>query len=183
MPFPANWLEELVVEWLDFEGFTTSTGVAISVGRGGRWSPDVVGAKMTEARLSIRHYEATMWLIQGPEDVKKKFKEKFSKEIENAVRDYFKPVFGDAVVRRAVYEKCVITCQASKNVRYALAEAVPGIQIHMFKDFITTVVNTIRDKKPKPTTMLPSDKWLLHMIDQFSRDRLLNLPGTNAQSG
>jgi hypothetical protein len=24
MPFPANWLEELIVEWLDLEGFAST---------------------------------------------------------------------------------------------------------------------------------------------------------------
>jgi hypothetical protein len=49
MPFPANWLEELVIEWLDLEGFAISTAVSVNAGPGGRWVPDVVGAKLNGA--------------------------------------------------------------------------------------------------------------------------------------
>ena len=67
MPFPSNWLEELVVEWLELEGFTISTSLFVSAEKGGRFAPDVVGARidLPSRQLVIRHCEATTWLFRG----------------------------------------------------------------------------------------------------------------------
>ena len=90
MPFPANWLEELLVEWLELAGFASTTGIIVPAGPGGRWVPDVVGAKLDEGgRLLIRHCETAMYLIQNPESVAKKYEEKFNDPVKNAVRAYF----------------------------------------------------------------------------------------------
>ena len=52
MPFPANWLEELVVEWLDLDGFAASTSIDVPAPPGGRLGPDVVGAKLDRRTTS-----------------------------------------------------------------------------------------------------------------------------------
>src|SRR5262245_50099656 len=98
MPFPANWLEELLVEWLELAGFASTTGIIVPAGPGGRWVPDVVGAKLVEGgRLLIRHCETAMQLIENPKDVAKKYKEKFDDPVQNAVRAYFARIFGKNV--------------------------------------------------------------------------------------
>jgi hypothetical protein len=178
MPFPANWLEELVVEWLDLLGFTTSTGVFISTSAGGRWAPDVVGAKLDAGRLTIRHVEATMWIADGAESAGNRFRKKFSEPVQNEVRRYFRRVFDMHLVQQAEYQKWVVTCgKPSAAVQVALKGAVPDIQIYGFKDFVAMVLLTINESKRTPSAMLPSDKWLLHMIDQFRRDQLLSVSG------
>ena len=116
MPFPANWLEELIVEWLDLEEFASTTKIKVPAGRGGAWSPDVTGAKLVQGRLLIRHCEAAMYLIQGPERQAQKYKEKYSKNIENAVRKYFSSIFGTSAAQEAKYEKWVICCYVSRPV-------------------------------------------------------------------
>lgn len=177
MPFPANWLEELVVEWLELLGFTISTSVSIPARPGGKWAPDVVGARLNkEGGLLIRHCEATMWLIQGPEKVKKKFTDKFSAKVETAVRRHFTPIFGSQAAEQAKYEKWVIVCGASLHVKQALSEAAPGVNIRMFECFVAReVLGGINDwrKCRKPSSALPSDKWLLCQIDQLRHSGLI----------
>jgi hypothetical protein len=68
MPFPANWLEELIVECLDLEGFASTTKIKVPAGPGGAWAPDVTGAKLVEGQLVIRHCEGAMYLIGNPEE-------------------------------------------------------------------------------------------------------------------
>ena len=53
MPFPANWLEELVIEWLDLAKFAISTSIILPAGPGGPWSRAVAGTKMDAGRLVI----------------------------------------------------------------------------------------------------------------------------------
>jgi hypothetical protein len=187
MPFHANWLEELVAEWLDLAGFATATGIFVPAGPGGRWSPDVVGAKLGDrGRLLIRHCEATMGLAQGAQQVKKKFEEKFQAKVQDAVRGYFACVFGrDAVfgsdaAEAAKYEKWVITSwPVSQAVRTALTEAVEGIEIHELKDFVLKeVLGSIEQfqEHHKKTTQLPGDRWLLGLIHHFKRCGLIVTP-------
>jgi hypothetical protein len=171
MPFPANWLEELVVEWLDLDGFAISTAVVVPAGPGGRWVPDVVGGKLEDGRLLIRHCEATMWLAQGRVKAVSSFDRKFSELVEIKVREYFSHIFGEAAKdkERTEYQRWLITCADNVSVRRALEAR--GIQVHILKRFLfETVLPTIeRWKLGKPSATLPSDKWLLHLIDVFNR--------------
>jgi hypothetical protein len=170
MPFPANWLEELVVEWLDLDGFAISTSVHVPAERGGRWVPDVVGAKLEDGRLLIRHCEATMWLAQGPGDTVTRFAGKFSEPVETRVRKHFSQIFGEAADDKELtkYQKWLIICRDNVSVRRNLEAQIPGIQVHILKRFLfETVLPTITRWKRGPYATLPSDKWLLHMIDVF----------------
>ena len=174
MPFPANWLEELVIEWLDLEGFVISTSVSVPAKAGGRLSPDVVGAKLdANGCLLIRHCEAAMYLVDNPEKVAERYSKKFSQDIEKTVRDHFAKIFGPCISKQAKYEKWVIGIDMSKNVQNALKEKekIPGIQIHRLEDFIRKHVLPAIGKWQAPpnknTTAIPADKWLLHMTDSF----------------
>jgi len=189
MPFPANWLEELVAEWLELEGFTISTSVFVPAARGGRWSPDVVGAKLgTDGRLLIRHCEATMWLTHGPKNVTERFTKKFSKLIEDAVRTHFALIFGPdfATREKAHYEKWVVTCnRPSDEVIEALHVAGADQHLKLEGFVLTKVLPAIKQWKHRPTGKtktreLPADKWLLELIDHFEHWGLVrpadNLP-------
>ena len=178
MPVPANWLEELVIEWLDLEGFVTSTNISVPAKPGGKFAPDAVGAKRGEkGNLVIRHCEAAMFLIDAPDTVAERYARKFS-ETESEVRSHFENVFGVGQSDRDVYEKWVITFQASENVQKALREVEPGVKIYFLKDFIRNeVLETIRkwkSRQPHPKTAgLPTDKCLLDVINRFEHFGLL----------
>lgn len=122
-----------------------------------------------------------MWLIQGPKQVAKKFKDKFSEKVEKAVREHFAPIFSPNLAEQAGYERWVVTCGASARVKEALREAVPGVDVYMFDGFVEQVLQSIRKWKRKPTSALPSDKWLLCQIDQLNHSRLLIAPQRDRQ--
>lgn len=164
MPFPANWLEELVAEWLDLEGFVISTAIGVPAGRGGRFAPDVVGAKLNENGLVIRHCEAAMHLTQ-PEKEAARYAGKFSAGVRKAVEDHFHQIFG-SIPNDVTYEKWIITFRPSDRIRKKLEDQ--GIRMITLRDFVSLeVLPAIKNWKRTETTQLPFDKWLLHMIDWF----------------
>lgn len=185
MPFPANWLEELVIEWLDLEGFVISTSVIVPVKQGGRFMPDVVGARVDRngQRLLIRHCEAAMVLSKGQVE---RYANHFNLEIERAVRGRFDNIFGERMSKQAKYEKWLITFRPGADVRDALEKSVQEIRIVALSDFISTEVRPAikrwREKSPNTeTTQVPGDKWLLHLIDRFEHFGLL--AGTHETPG
>lgn len=181
MPFPANWLEELVVEWLDLDGFAISTSIDVPAGAGGRRAPDVVGAKfdMNGSRLLIRQCETAMHLTR-PEQVATSYSGKFSSNIEERVRGHFAKIFGDRVPEQVIYEKWVITFRPSAPVQAALRSCIPGIQIWILSDFVLNevlpAIKRYREPPHTKTTQLPADKWLLHLIDWFKNCDLISNP-------
>ena len=167
MPFPANWLEELVAEWLDLDGFVISTAIGVPARAGGKFAPDVVGAKLDNGVLRIRHCEAAMHLIQGLGRDAARYAAKFSVLIQEAVQDHFREIFGDSVTD-VKYEKWVITFRPSARVRREIEEL--GVRIFTLDEFFYgEVLPTIEKWKRTETSTLPADKWLLHMIDCFDR--------------
>lgn len=170
MPFPANWLEELVIEWLDHEGFAISTSVFVPANAGGRFSPDAVGAKRQEdGTLVIRHYEAAMHLIDKPEKVAERYSKKFSPKIEQAVRKRFGQIFGCEMSEKANYQKYIVCINVSENV-YSALDKIHDVKIRRLADFIREDVLPSIDAwraHHTKTTQIPADKWLLHMIDWF----------------
>ena len=178
MPIPANWLEELVIEWLDLEGFLISTSVFVPAKGGGRLAPDVVGAKRHDnGGIRIRHCEASMFLIDAPGKVAGTYVAKFSEKVEKEVRRRFDKVLDVRGTDHVEYEKLIITFYASKNVVEALTKTVPGVKILFLKDFIRDeVLKTIRGWKQPPrtkATTMPADKWILDLIDRFEKFGLL----------
>ena len=58
MPFPRNWSEELIAEWLQIDGYLVETGVVLPTNnRGGRGEADVIGVKVEGESLVIQHIE------------------------------------------------------------------------------------------------------------------------------
>ena len=178
MPIPANWLEELVIEWLDLDGFVVSTNVSVPAKPGGKFAPDAVGARVDEnGKLVIRHCEAGMFLIDAPKKVAGRYAKKFSPDIQKKVRDHFKNIFGDKRSDNAVYEKWIITLQASQKTKDELKDAIKDVKICMLNDFVLgDVLATIQRWNKQfrtESTAMPADKWLLHLLDGFRRAHLL----------
>jgi hypothetical protein len=107
-----------------------------------------------------------MWLSQSPDKAAKSFKGKFSDDVERTVRNHFRRIFGEQA-EYAEYQKWLITCADNANVRSILEASISGIKIHILKEFLFEyVLRAIENwKQGKQTMTLPSDKWLLHMID------------------
>ncbi|RLG07087.1 MAG: hypothetical protein DRN68_05920, partial [Thaumarchaeota archaeon] len=62
MPLPRNWLEELVAEWLSLQGYLVETNVRLIGSR----EADVIGVKLEDGRLMIKHVECSVQVAQKP---------------------------------------------------------------------------------------------------------------------
>ena len=57
MPFPRNWTEEMVAEYLQLEGCLVVMGHIIQIEGGGRREMDVLGFKVEGEKLTVVHIE------------------------------------------------------------------------------------------------------------------------------
>lgn len=95
MPFPQTWTEELVAEWLDLAGYLVHVNLPMRTGKvGGRRTPDVVGVKINqEGILEIIHVEVGQ-LSESKDKNIQIIKKKFSEDVCNGVKEYFKKRLG-----------------------------------------------------------------------------------------
>jgi len=183
MPVSENWLEELVVEWLELEGFLTLIGPPVRGPAGGVLPPDVVGARVgAGGRLEIRHCEAAMWFAQGPQAAAAAYQKKFSRGTRDQVWAEFSRLF--AVPGPPDYEPWIICCEVGKPVASALHGAIQALQskdpslkdlqLRSLVDFLPEVRTTITGwRKIHPQVLgLPQSKWLLTLLDYMVHYRI-----------
>src|SRR5208282_1091019 len=184
MPFPANWLEELVAEWLNLDGFLVEIQPPVQIqGKvqsqskrskgGGRAAPDIVGGRIKHSRLEIRHCETTVWFSEKAETDARRYEEKkFSPSIQNEIEKEFRRQFGLPPSETCVYDRWVIFGGASRLHRQTLRDRLPESHVYQPDDFICEcVLPTIKAWKSNHPTLsgqpptLPPDKWLICLLD------------------
>lgn len=179
MPFAKNWMEELVIEWLQIDGFLAESNLPVAVTQvGGRFEADVVGTKIYKNVMEIRHIE-TGSLASGAESVAA-VQKKFSDDIKASIEKYFKIKFGypDSTIN---YEKMYIASFSTIPVETQLASH--GIKVIRLMDFLFShVFPTIQRWKDNPPHQpknrgsyitLSEAHWLLQLLDfMHSRDGL-----------
>jgi len=181
MPFPRTWIEELVVEWLQLEGFLAQSNIPVAVTpAGGRFEADVIGARISQNTLQIRHIE-TGQLASGRYSIKS-VEKKFSESVVQSVTNHFRKRFSFSE-GNVIYEKMYIATFSTKSVVAALAEL--GITVETVPQFIQErVLPTIQAWKQNPphqpqtkgqVITLPESNWLLQMLDHLTVKGLLNI--------
>ncbi len=104
---PRNWLEELVLEWLQLKGYLSESNLPVSSpAAGGRREADVVGARVVDGVLDIVHVE-TGQLAGGQKSIES-VKLKFSSAVVESVRRYFTARFSSLDSGRIVYQQMLV---------------------------------------------------------------------------
>jgi hypothetical protein len=173
MPFTCNWHEELMAEWLDLDGFLVRLQPPVPNwnGRGGRLEPDVVGVRFCDDTLEIRHCETEMWASQGPEEESRRYKQKFSPQVQKNVETEFRKILRVPEEAKCKYEKWIVFIRIPQPVRERWNEDLLGpLFLRDFNDFVREQVfpsiRSWRDAHPDLAQGgLPKDKWLLTMLD------------------
>lgn len=179
MPFTRTWTEELVAEWLQLNGYLVEVGLpAATAQAGGRFAPDVVGAKISQNVLDIIHVEVGQ-LAYGSKSVASLAK-KFSSNVCVAVENYFKQRLGftsGTVNYRKMYVASFWTQPVMKQAKQL------GIDVKPLPDFIRQEVlpaieNWKKQPPHKPKTQgqiiaLPESCWLLQLIDYLQNYEML----------
>lgn len=181
MPFARNWLEELVIEWLQLDGFLVESNLPVAVAQaGGRLEADVVGAKIYNNVMEVRHIE-TGTLAGGDKSVKS-VQKKFSDVVKASIEMYFKNKFSFAHTK-INYEKLYVASYSTKPVETKLESH--GIKVIRLMDFIFLhvfpTVQRWKDNPPhQPRTRgsyitFPEAHWLLQMLDFVNSHGALQL--------
>lgn len=183
MSFASNWLEELVSEWLELDGFLVQVTPPVQIGRhGGRRAPDVVGARMREGGLQIRHCEAASWPAQSADELARTYLGKFSSEVQAAVAREVFGLFGLKPEQPFTYEMWVVVGGIAKKAMDSLSANLRGssVTVVTVDSFVLHCVlpSLARWRAGHPTKSgveptLPGDKWLMILLDYLSRRDLL----------
>jgi len=179
MPFPKTWIEELVVEWLQLEGFLAQSNLPVGVKRqGGRLEADVIGARINQENLQIWHIETGV-LAQAQQSIES-VQQKFSENVVNSVTNYFKQKFqfsGSNVnyLKMYVATYCPKTTAKALNQYGILIEkAVPFIRKRVFPTIDAWKKNPPHRPRGRcQTVTLPESNWLLQMLDHLAREGLI----------
>lgn len=180
MPFLKTWVEELVVEWLDLEGFLVVANLPVAVAQpGGRLEADIVGARISGNTLEIRHIEVGQLSRgqKGANDIKSK---KFSQPVRQSVTDYFTQRLSFSS-NNVNYQKFYVATFWTNPAKEVLEQS--GIIVEPLPNFICNkILPTIERWKQNPphqprtkgkTVTLPESYWLLQLIDHLNNKGML----------
>ena len=179
MPFAKTWSEELVAEWLQLNGYLVEVGLPAGVAyAGGRYVADVVGAKVSDDVLEIIHVEVGQ--LAGGQKSINSLQRKFSSNVCDAIKDYFKQKLG-FVADTINYQKMYVASFWTKPILNGAAQL--GINVRPLPNFICQeVIQTIQNWKKHPPhhprtkggiIKLPESHWLLQLIDYLQTKGLL----------
>ncbi len=185
MPFPKTWVEELLIEWLHLEGFLVEANLPVSVSEaGGRYEADVIGARIVNDTLDIRHLESGS-LLGGQTGATLLMKKKFLPAICKSVTDYFARRLSFSS-NQISYEKYYIPTYSSKPVLKALRDT--DVIVEPLPEFISKrILPTIKNWKHNPPHLpkargkyitLPDSYWMLKLVDYLDSNNLLNISET-----
>lgn len=168
-----TWSEELVAEWLRLEGYFVEESVPFGVtSAGGRLEADVVGVKIENNVLSVKHVEVGNLTGSTKEDIQK-VKNKFSR---SGINEYCKEKlkFSGNVKPEYMY---VVTYSSEKKVQ-AIREAT-NLNVKRMEEFIREDVFPAIDRwKSDPPyklksrgkiVTLPDGLWMLQLLDYLQR--------------
>jgi len=171
MPFPRTWVEELIIEWLHLDGFLVEANLPVGVpehskGGGGRFEVDVVGARINNNTLEIRHIETGVQVPETEEKIEKKFSDKICK----AVTSYFKQRFS-FTGGEPDYQKIFIpTYGGSFRILEHSNIIIKPLSEFICQDILPTIQRWKQNPPHQPRCpgkhiTLPESHWLLQLID------------------
>lgn len=173
MPFPRNWTEELVSEYLQLDGCLVETGHPVQIKGGGRKELDVLGFKVEEGELEIIHVETGV--PSSIKDLKETIEWKFDsvarREIHRIVRKFF---FG---FKNFTYSPWYISVwqkgTGKKFQKLKEDKKREGITLMTVEELMEKVENAIVEWKKRNMTKkgneptLPGNLWLLKFLERI----------------
>jgi hypothetical protein len=173
MPFPRNWAEELVAEWLTLRGYLVLTNVRLR----GRREVDVVGFRvLDDGGYEVFHVEVgTVW--EKADEIVEKINEKFSKECVSDVLKVLGYYVGRGIVNPR-YEKWFIVTGGSpgviEEVKRRLQDKGSSVKMITLKEFVKIILEDVEKwqkymvnshlRDPATTVATPENLWLIDIL-------------------
>ena len=179
MPFPRNWVEELIVEWLHLEGHMVEANFPVATTSvGGRGEVEAVGARVNEGFLEIIHIETGQ--LSGGKSSVESIEKKFRQEIHESLIKYFRDIFAsesDNVSYRKIYKASYWTQPTMDGIRSFGIEVIPLPDF--LRDFVIPTIKQWKENPPHapkargPMIALPESHWLLKLLEYMHTQNLL----------
>lgn len=177
LPFPANWSEELVCEYLELEDYFVRTNNPVD---GARREMDVIGVKVEQGKLKVIHVEIGMPPSFKSNEINSKFDEECKKEITKIAESFGFENNYDLecwyVHARSEYKGQGKTWARKKEELER--EKIKLITFdEMLKEIVTSIKRWQEAHKRKSGTgiSLPKNFWLLKVLESLILDGKLLL--------
>lgn len=173
MPFPRNWTEELVSEYLQLDGCLVETGHPVQIKGGGRGELNVLGFKVENDELKIIHVETGVpsSIKDLKETVEWKFDSVVRREIRRIAKRFF---FGFKTFTYSPWYVSVWEKGTGKKWQKLKKEKKKeGITLITVEELMEKVENAIVEWKKRNTTKkgteptLPENLWLLKFLERI----------------
>jgi Holliday junction resolvase-like predicted endonuclease len=173
MPFPRNWAEELVAEWLTLRGYLVLTNVRLR----GRREVDVIGFKvLDDGGYEVFHVEVgAVWekADKTVERIGKRFSEKCVSDVLKVLGYY-----AGCKIENPRYKKWFIVTGGSpgviEEVKRRLQDKGSSVKVITLKEFVKIILDDVekwqkymvnsRLRDPATTVATPENLWLIGML-------------------
>ena len=182
MPFPRNWVEELIYEWLTLKGYLTLSNIRLKSGRGGgAQEADIIGVKSKKEGkekivLEIVHVEAGN-LSSGYKKIKDNIIKKFDQERVEKIKDIVLSSLelvnlSDEIKYRRIYIASYVAKSNINKLKNDLKKE--GIEFMTLERILKEIIKDIDEWKKRQAERgfsntkyrtLPENLWLLKLID------------------
>ena len=173
MAFARTWVEELIAEWMQREGYLVETGMPVTIPKsdrigkkgGGRYEADVVGARLNQDGLEVLHVETGAFLDQHNAE---RIGQKFSDGVRQSVTNYFGKRLQVGQRHTNTYHKrFIVTYPHERKQKWdqwltAIRQVDQEIQVDRLDEFIQREVVRVLPKTGQPT--LAEGLWLLCLV-------------------
>ena len=171
MPFPRNWLEELIAEYVQLEEYCVETGHPVQTGKkGGRLELDILGVKTDGKIPCLWHIEA------GRARSKKERADKIQNQLlDPCIDEELNRLFGTAKRKKWFVSEDI---KESSGTWQELKKDFAGkVTLITFEELMRKIEEAIKQWKKRHVTeegnppTLPGNLWLLKMLDRMNETR------------
>lgn len=179
MPFPTNWAEELISEYLELEGYFVRTNLPVPTeDKGGRGELDILGVKVEDGRLKLIHIETG--IPSRLDEMKRKFVPATAEEIRRIARDFgFEENYELEQWYVHTWGEQKGLSKKWERIKEELRQE--GVVLMTFEEVLTKITESIgqwRENRRGKTqqSSLPANLWLLKMLEALLLSNRLSVP-------
>ncbi len=170
MPFPRTWVEELLAEWLEYQGYMVGTGLTIPIKHrpkgskgGGRYEADVVGVRRNGDQCEIRHIESGALVDQNSVD---RLRKKFSRDVCEVIKRRYAWSSATSARRTRYIKQYVVTYPHQKPAEWVrwvaeIRRVDPEVEVIALDGLLRDEVLPGLRRSGSSGPTIPEGYWLL----------------------
>jgi len=155
---PSNYLEQLVAEWYEYQGYFVRRNVLVGKRAKGGWEAELDVVAFDPRGPDLVHYETSMDALSWAER-DRRFEKKFA-----AGRKYIPEIFPGILLPSVVKQRALLYFASKKN-----RDTVGGQPLVLVSEFLAEVLQAFREKRVASAAIpehLPILRTLQIVVDQ-----------------